>query len=97
MRSIPIQRSTLLLDKGARSFRSESRRRSTNGYKSSSVGTCPSCRCTRVNVVQGTKKGISGVVPNGNTRTGSWNALAWYLGELMSRGPRPAFPELATD
>jgi peptide/nickel transport system substrate-binding protein len=67
-----------LLDKGARTFDSESRRAIYQRIQELVRRDLPFLPLYQVNVVQGTKKGISGVVPNGNTRTESWNALAWY-------------------
>jgi peptide/nickel transport system substrate-binding protein len=67
-----------LLDKGARTFDSESRRAIYHRIQELVRRDLPFLPLYQVNVVQGTKKGISGVVPNGNTRTESWNALAWY-------------------
>lgn len=67
-----------LLDKGARTFHSESRRAIYQRIQDLVRRDLPFLPLYQVNVVQGTKKGISGVVPNGNTRTESWNALAWY-------------------
>jgi peptide/nickel transport system substrate-binding protein len=67
-----------LLDKGARTFDSESRRAIYQRIQELVRRDLPFLPLYQVNAVQGTKKGISGVVPNGNTRTESWNALAWY-------------------
>lgn len=67
-----------LLDKGARTFDSESRRAIYQRIQELVRRDLPFLPLYQVNVVQGNKKGISGVVPNGNTRTESWNALAWY-------------------
>jgi peptide/nickel transport system substrate-binding protein len=67
-----------LLDKGARTFDSESRRAIYLRIQELVRRDLPFLPLYQVNAVQGTKKGISGVVPNGNTRTESWNALAWY-------------------
>src|SRR5206468_4267778 len=63
-----------LLDKGARTFDSESRRAIYQRIQELVRRDLPFLPLYQVNVVQGTKKGISGVVPNGNTRTESWNA-----------------------
>ncbi|RXT36390.1 peptide ABC transporter substrate-binding protein [Bradyrhizobium betae] len=67
-----------LLDKGARTFDSESRRAIYQRVQELVRRDLPFLPLYQTNAVQGTRKGISGVVPNGNTRTESWNALAWY-------------------
>jgi peptide/nickel transport system substrate-binding protein len=67
-----------LLDKGARTFDSESRRAIYQRIQELVRRDLPFLPLYQINAVQGTKKGISGVIPNGNTRTESWNALAWY-------------------
>jgi peptide/nickel transport system substrate-binding protein len=67
-----------LLDKGARTFDPVSRRAIYQKVQEIVRRDLPFLPLYQINVVQGNKKGISGVVPNGNTRTESWNALAWY-------------------
>jgi peptide/nickel transport system substrate-binding protein len=67
-----------LLDKGARSFDPEARRSIYYRVQELVRRDLPFLPLYQNNAVQGQKKGISGVVPNGNTRTESWNALAWY-------------------
>jgi peptide/nickel transport system substrate-binding protein len=67
-----------LLDKGARTFDPEARRAIYHRVQELVRRDLPFLPLYQSNAVQGHKKGISGVVPNGNTRTESWNALAWY-------------------
>jgi peptide/nickel transport system substrate-binding protein len=67
-----------LLEKGARSFDPEARRSIYYRIQELVRRDLPFLPLYQSNAVQGNKKGISGVVPNGNTRTESWNALAWY-------------------
>ena len=67
-----------LLDKGARSFDPEARRLIYLRVQELVRHDLPFLPLYQNNAVQGLKKGIYGVVPNGNTRTESWNALAWY-------------------
>jgi len=67
-----------LLDRGARTFDPESRRAIYQRIQELVRHDLPFLPLYQVNVVEGLKKGINGFVPNGNTRTESWNALAWY-------------------
>ncbi|MEY9538026.1 peptide/nickel transport system substrate-binding protein [Bradyrhizobium diazoefficiens] len=67
-----------LLDKGARSFDPEVRRAIYFKVQELVRRDLPFLPLYQSNAVEGLKKGINGFVPNGNTRTESWNALAWY-------------------
>ena len=67
-----------LLDKGARTFDSEARRAIYSRVQELVRRDLPFLPLYQSNAVEGLKKGINGFVPNGNTRTESWNALAWY-------------------
>lgn len=67
-----------LLDKGARSFDPEARRAIYFKVQELVRRDLPFLPLYQSNAVEGLKKGINGFVPNGNTRTESWNALAWY-------------------
>ena len=67
-----------LLDQGARTFDPEARRSIYHRVQELVRRDLPFLPLYQSNAVQGNKKGISGVVPNVNTRTESWNALAWY-------------------
>ena len=67
-----------LLDQGARTFDPEARRAIYHRVQELVRRDLPFLPLYQSNAVQGNKKGISGVVPNVNTRTESWNALAWY-------------------
>ncbi|SCB55409.1 peptide/nickel transport system substrate-binding protein [Bradyrhizobium shewense] len=67
-----------LLDKGARTFDPEARRAIYSRVQELVRRDLPFLPLYQSNSVQGLKKGINGFVPNGNTRTESWNALAWY-------------------
>ncbi|SFH83861.1 peptide ABC transporter substrate-binding protein [Bradyrhizobium sp. Gha] len=67
-----------LLDKGARSFDPETRRPIYFRIQELVRRDLPFLPLYQNNSVEGLKKGINGFVPNGNTRTESWNALAWY-------------------
>lgn len=67
-----------LLDKGARTFDPEARRAIYNRVQELVRCDLPFLPLYQSNAVEGLKKGINGFVPNGNTRTESWNALAWY-------------------
>jgi peptide/nickel transport system substrate-binding protein len=66
-----------LLDQGARSFDPDARRSIYRRVQELVRRDLPFLPLYQTNSVQGNKKGISGVVPNVNTRTESWNALAW--------------------
>ena len=66
-----------LLDQGARSFDPDARRSIYRRVQELVRRDLPFLPLYQTNAVQGNKKGISGVVPNVNTRTESWNALAW--------------------
>lgn len=67
-----------LLDKGARTFDPEARRAIYSRVQELVRRDLPFLPLYQSNAVEGLKKGINGFVPNGNTRTESWNALAWY-------------------
>ncbi|WP_407154726.1 peptide ABC transporter substrate-binding protein [Bradyrhizobium sp. STM 3557] len=67
-----------LLDKGARTFDPEARRAIYYRIQELVRRDLPFLPLYQSNAVEGLKKGINGFVPNGNTRTESWNALAWY-------------------
>lgn len=67
-----------LLDKGARTFDPEARRAIYSRVQELVRRDLPFLPLYQSNSVEGLKKGINGFVPNGNTRTESWNALAWY-------------------
>ncbi|MGY4629949.1 peptide ABC transporter substrate-binding protein [Bradyrhizobium sp. USDA 4486] len=67
-----------LLDKGARTFDPEARRAIYFRVQELVRRDLPFLPLYQSNSVEGLKKGINGFVPNGNTRTESWNALAWY-------------------
>ena len=67
-----------LLDKGARTFDPEARRAIYARIQELVRRDLPFLPLYQNNAVEGLKKGINGFVPNGNTRTESWNALAWY-------------------
>jgi peptide/nickel transport system substrate-binding protein len=67
-----------LLDKGARTFDPEERRSIYLRVQELVRRDLPFLPLYQNNAVEGQKKGIYGVAPNGNTRTESWNALAWY-------------------
>jgi peptide/nickel transport system substrate-binding protein len=67
-----------LLDKGARTFDPEARRAIYFQVQEIVRRDLPFLPLYQSNSVEGLKKGINGFVPNGNTRTESWNALAWY-------------------
>ncbi|MBR0749676.1 peptide ABC transporter substrate-binding protein [Bradyrhizobium japonicum] len=67
-----------LLDKGARTFDPEARRAIYFRVQELVRRDLPFLPLYQTNAVEGLKKGINGFVPNGNTRTESWNALAWY-------------------
>lgn len=67
-----------LLDKGARTFDPEARRAVYFRVQELVRRDLPFLPLYQSNAVEGLKKGINGFVPNGNTRTESWNALAWY-------------------
>ncbi len=67
-----------LLDKGARTFDPEARRAIYSRIQELVRRDLPFLPLYQNNAVEGLKKGINGFVPNGNTRTESWNALAWY-------------------
>jgi peptide/nickel transport system substrate-binding protein len=67
-----------LLDKGARTFDPEARRAIYFRVQELVRRDLPFLPLYQSNAVEGLKKGINGFVPNGNTRTESWNALAWY-------------------
>ncbi|SDH09548.1 peptide/nickel transport system substrate-binding protein [Bradyrhizobium sp. Rc2d] len=67
-----------LLDKGARTFDPEARREIYFPVQELVRRDLPFLPLYQSNSVEGLKKGINGFVPNGNTRTESWNALAWY-------------------
>jgi peptide/nickel transport system substrate-binding protein len=67
-----------LLDKGARTFDPEARRAIYSRVQELVRRDLPYLPLYQSNAVEGLKKGINGFVPNGNTRTESWNALAWY-------------------
>jgi peptide/nickel transport system substrate-binding protein len=67
-----------LLDKGARTFDPEARRAIYVRVQELVRRDLPFLPLYQSNAVEGLKKGINGFVPNGNTRTESWNALAWY-------------------
>jgi peptide/nickel transport system substrate-binding protein len=67
-----------LLDKGARTFDPEARRAIYFQVQEIVRRDLPFLPLYQNNSVEGLKKGINGFVPNGNTRTESWNALAWY-------------------
>ncbi|WBL81565.1 peptide ABC transporter substrate-binding protein [Bradyrhizobium xenonodulans] len=67
-----------LLDKGARTFDPEARRAIYFQVQELVRRDLPFLPLYQSNAVEGLKKGINGFVPNGNTRTESWNALAWY-------------------
>ncbi|MGY4233687.1 peptide/nickel transport system substrate-binding protein [Bradyrhizobium sp. USDA 4449] len=67
-----------LLDKGARTFDPEARRPIYFRIQELVRRDLPFLPLYQNNSVEGLKKGINGFVPNGNTRTESWNALAWY-------------------
>jgi peptide/nickel transport system substrate-binding protein len=67
-----------LLDKGARTFDPEARRAIYFRVQELVRHDLPFLPLYQSNSVEGLKKGINGFVPNGNTRTESWNALAWY-------------------
>ncbi|MBH5368467.1 peptide ABC transporter substrate-binding protein [Bradyrhizobium glycinis] len=66
-----------LLDKGARTFDPEARRAIYYRVQELVRRDLPFLPLYQSNAVEGLKKGISGFVPNGNTRTESWNAVAW--------------------
>lgn len=67
-----------LLDKGARTFDPEARRAIYSRVQELVRRDLTFLPLYQSNSVEGLKKGINGFVPNGNTRTESWNALAWY-------------------
>jgi peptide/nickel transport system substrate-binding protein len=67
-----------LLDKGARTFDPETRRSIYYRIQELVRSDLPFLPLYQSNAVEGLKKGVNGFVPNGNTRTESWNALAWY-------------------
>lgn len=67
-----------LLDKGARTFDPEARRAIYFRVQELVRRDLPFLPLYQSNAVEGLKKGVNGFVPNGNTRTESWNALAWY-------------------
>src|SRR4051794_13261425 len=66
-----------LLDQGVRNFDPDARRPIYHRVQELVRRDLPFLPLYQTNAVQGNKKGISGVVPNVNTRTESWNALAW--------------------
>jgi peptide/nickel transport system substrate-binding protein len=67
-----------LLEEGARTFDPEARRKVYFRVQELVRNDLPFLPLFQNIAVQGYKKGIEGVVPNGNTRTESWNAAAWY-------------------
>jgi peptide/nickel transport system substrate-binding protein len=68
-----------LLEKGARTFDPEARREIYFRIQELVRNDLPFLPIFAYTNVWGHKAGIEGFVPNGNTRTESWNAAAWYL------------------
>lgn len=67
-----------LLEEGTRTFDPEARRAIYFKVQELVRADLPFLPLFQNTSVQGFKKGIQGFVPNGNTRTESWNAAAWY-------------------
>jgi peptide/nickel transport system substrate-binding protein len=67
-----------LLEKGARTFDPEARREIYFRIQELVRHDLPFLPIFTYTNVWGHKAGIQGFVPNGNTRTESWNAAAWY-------------------
>nr|WP_295886443.1 peptide ABC transporter substrate-binding protein [uncultured Devosia sp.] len=67
-----------LLEEGTRTFDPEARRAIYFKVQEMVRADLPFLPLFQNVAVQGFKKGIQGYVPNGNTRTESWNAAAWY-------------------
>ncbi|MCJ2877480.1 peptide ABC transporter substrate-binding protein [Rhizobium pusense] len=68
-----------LLDEGARTFDTEARKKIYDEVQSVIRADLPVLPLFIATEVRGHKKNIEGVVPNGNTRTESWNATTWKL------------------
>lgn len=68
-----------LLDKGARTFDTATRREIYHRVQEIIRKDLPFLPLFTPNIVYGRKSGINGFVPNTNTRSEAWNAAGWYL------------------